>query len=714
MNNRMGGPTNTMNNRPGGPSKYSSQIFICESCDMQFSNRKTFDKHRKQENHHGSEVRSKGHTTNNQKSGIYVRGYPATTKENDLVKYFSQFGHVIWAHFGHDFLLLDFTEPEAVEKVMAKNAHFLHGQRLVVRHKEFKNNKIQLNDEEVDERTYQQIIASLKNMPNFDEEFLCLAQILQPNVRESFTKYNFICQDLYNFLSSRFPYIQVHPFGSTLTGLGFNNSDIDVFLSNVKETEDAEIECLHIVKRLLNNSKRFGNCFVIPGAKIPIVKCVHSSTGIKCDINIKNMLGVCNSKLIHYFVSIDMKIRQTIIVLKYWGKCHKITGQNHLLTNYSLVMLFIFFLQQPPYNFPTVLSLQQPEDDMFLNIQDCWNGGFIPNYNFHSDKLTSTPLVDILQQFFAFYSEFPYHTEIISPYIGKAVPRDYFNVPAELPDYYKRYKEHMALEANARYPLRVDTCCCLQDPFEHCRNITGIITDSVLEKFVLLCKLGQKICSDRQQVIYKLFTEEPPSLKKPQFNYKDDVLEISIYQGSNFKHANNSKSSDKKSKNDQWFETLVNFITIVLRDFLQLNLTSLNEGDDSSPSKNSKNEGQADVHDSRKIIFSCAGKTNMWHARKATAKQLNLNHVNSTLMERESAITNHLKEVYKNFQDTTDILSFKIMIAHKNEEAFISVEKITAYKKSFKPFAMFFAANIPLWFEIYERDLSKGAVGSKK
>ena len=37
--------------------------------------------------------------------------------------------------------MLDFTEAAAVEKIMAKNAHFLHGRRLVVKYKENRNNK---------------------------------------------------------------------------------------------------------------------------------------------------------------------------------------------------------------------------------------------------------------------------------------------------------------------------------------------------------------------------------------------------------------------------------------------------------------------------------------------------------------------------------------------------------------------------------------------
>lgn len=547
-------------------------------------------------------------------------------------------------------------------------------------------------------------------MDNFDTEFLCMAQKLQPDVGESFRKYNLICQDLYNFLSGRFPTIQVHPFGSTLSGLGFNNSDIDVFLSNVKQREEDEINCLNIIKRFLAKSHRFGNCFVIPGAKIPIVKCVHLATGIRCDINIKNMLGVCNSKLIHYYLSLDLKIKQAMMVLKYWGKCHKITGQNHLLSNYSLAMMFIFFLQQPPYNFPSVLSLQQPEYEQFLNMQGCWNGGFIPNYNFHSDRLSSTPLLDIIRQFFAYYSDFPYQTEIICPYLGKPLPKTYFKETSELPDFYSRYKKHMKLNANTNFPIKTDSSLCLQDPFEHCRNTTSVITDSILEKFVLMCKLGKTICLNNEEVLYKLFTEEPPNLKKQKYNYQDDFLEMSLHKSSSSIRYINSKASN--SLNEQWFDVVVNFITIALRDFLQLTLTC--HSDEISPSKNSKNEGQTDIHDTKKVSFTCAGKTNMWHARKATAKQLNLTNLNTTLIERENAITNHLKDVYKNFQDTTDILSFKLTLENKTDEVFISVEKVTAYKKSFKSFAMFFAANVPIWFELYEKDMNKGTVEAKK
>lgn len=59
-----------------GQTRKACQIFFCDSCNMQFPNRKLYEIHKKQQTHimnekvHGT----KGNTSNNQRSGIYVRG----------------------------------------------------------------------------------------------------------------------------------------------------------------------------------------------------------------------------------------------------------------------------------------------------------------------------------------------------------------------------------------------------------------------------------------------------------------------------------------------------------------------------------------------------------------------------------------------------------------------------------------------------------------
>lgn len=60
-----------------GQTRKTSQIFFCDSCNMQFPNRKVYEIHKKQQTHimnekvHGTKGNN---TSNNQRSGIYVRG----------------------------------------------------------------------------------------------------------------------------------------------------------------------------------------------------------------------------------------------------------------------------------------------------------------------------------------------------------------------------------------------------------------------------------------------------------------------------------------------------------------------------------------------------------------------------------------------------------------------------------------------------------------
>ncbi|XP_030763799.1 speckle targeted PIP5K1A-regulated poly(A) polymerase-like isoform X1 [Sitophilus oryzae] len=640
---------------------------------------------------------------NSENEGIYVRGYSAQTKENDLVKYFSQFGNVVWVHFGHDFLLLDFTEQSAVEKVLSKKSHFLSGNRLFVRRKESRRNTVVLNDEEVNKQIYEYLISELKNIHDFNMQVSCMKHNLQPDMNECYQKYSHVCRDLCNIISSSFPYVQVYPFGSTFTGLDFNNSDIDVYLANVKQSDEDEVDLLKIIKVALSKSRIFANCFCIPSAKIPIVKCIHTKTKIRCDINIKNMLGVCNSKLIRYYLGIDPKINDAMIILKYWAKFHKITGQNHLFTSYSLILMFIFFLQQEPYNLPSVSSLQIPEKNHFLEIQGYWNGGFIEKHKVRSEKISNTSLQEIVENFFGFYSNFNFATTILCPYTGKSLPINYFQDYKGLPHIFKRYKDFMSVEENKKMALKTNTCICIQDPFELNRNVVSVVTESVVEKFTLCCQIAKKIFSEKNQTLYRLYTEEPVQMKKVQCSYQEDSLDITLHRSTTIKYLPNNQ-------NDEWFETASEFVLMTLRDFLDLDLTA-----EDSQSKMAKSEEEPTVHGSGKSFYVCMGKYNMWDARKATAKKLNLpNTTEMTVIEKETKITNNLKEVYNNISNSPIIVQFRLMLEKRNDALLVHLEKINAYKKSFKSFCLFFAHNMPQWFEMYEKELNKRAIALPK
>mgnify|MGYP000084760230 CR=1 FL=1 len=70
-------------------------------------------------------------------------------------------------------------------------------------------------------------------------------------------------------------------------------------------------------------------------------------------------------------------------------------------------------------------------------------------------------------------------------------------------------------------------------------------------------------------------------------------------------------------------------------------------------------------------------------------------------------ISNHLKNIYKDVESFPDIVNFKLIIKNMKGEVGVQVEKITAYKNSFRCFVEFFATHVPSWFESYEKDLNK-------
>ncbi|ERL95563.1 hypothetical protein D910_12824, partial [Dendroctonus ponderosae] len=666
----------------GNDSENASTVYHCANCNMNFPNKKAYDIHNNQPAH---QMVAKATTIsgkkNFQRPGIYVRGYPQHTLQADLVKYFSQFGPVVWVHFGYDFTLLDFNEKSIVEKVLSKNCHYLNGRRLLVKYKENKKAFGPVRQDRTDDKTFEAIVTGLKDVDDFEVEFGVMIAKLKPNRRaQEVEAYELICKDLRQFLGEKFFNMEVHPFGSTVTELGFSNSDIDVYLANVKPfAQPDDIPILREIKKILVRSHRFGCCFVIPSANVPIVRCVHLKTGIQCDININNMLGVFNSELIRYYMSIDPKVQQAMLVLKYWAKCHNFKGQSQFFSNYAFTMMFIFFLQQSPYYLPTVESIQQVKQQTFWSIPHHSKPPFAPMAQFRSEALTKALLLELVEQFFKFYAEYPYHQEVICPYLGKSILKEAFQSPSEQANC-KFLQASMA--GNEDNGLAVSRTVCVQDPLDLNKNVTITVTGPMLRRLVLFCRLGKKICASRKSVLYKLLTEVPCDYKKQPVHENADSFQVVIHEA--------------VIGGPEWFKNLIEFLRIALETFLLFTVTTEEEHADNQTV----------------TVFACNCKYSLWDGRKSTAKQLNLSAQKLSLVEREQTITNHMKAaIPDHMKDLPVLLSFKITVTRNEDEALICANKLAAYKKTFKSFAQFFVCNFATWFELYQNDDNVSELG---
>ncbi|XP_056646252.1 terminal uridylyltransferase Tailor-like [Diorhabda sublineata] len=536
-------------------------------------------------------------------------------------------------------------------------------------------------------------MEDLKDIKSLQEQVIRFTKHVQAPLAH-INKCNRICMDLLNTFRNVYPYCHIHQFGSSITGLCFCGSDVDIYISGIRKQHQEDIRHLYRLKHLLNNSNMFHNILVIGQAKIPILKCVHTATNTNCDINIRNKLGLCNSRLISYYLNIDVKLKQMMLIIKYWAKVHRITGQNHLFTNYSFCMMIIFYLQGNPYNLPSVKYLQS--DPAYTNRQDDWNGGFQCIKAF-CPHVRSSSLLDLLSNFFSYYAEFDYGTYVICPFLGRPVKKSDFKDPDGLPQGYDTYKSVVKLEGNR--PLKVDATICVQDPFEHTRNITPIVSESTLDIFVKFCKHAKKLTEQGETgFLYKLFTQTPPNAKI-QLLAQTNFIQFGVEMGTSIDYIRRNVDVNDESK-DLWFDSVKRFALIALRNFC--NMTVTEEG--VSGNKRQKMNEHSDVtSDFGNVIgsFKCSATLNVWHNRPKSKQDRGI-------VEQETEITKKMLEMYKNI-DKVKIIEFSMVLERRIEPAQVifSLTKINCYKKVFKTFGKFFSTTFGKWFAIYEKELNR-------
>ncbi|XP_076637069.1 uncharacterized protein LOC143349593 isoform X2 [Colletes latitarsis] len=122
--------------------------------------------------------------------------------------------------------------------------------------------------------------------------------LLNDNIQEE------VKQSLENSLKVHFPSIKVFLFGSRVNGLGFANSDIDVYVDceNTYYTNNSEslrIQYLERIVQILREQKEEWEVKnILEETRTPIIKLIYKRAGVDCDISVANGLSVENSKLI--------------------------------------------------------------------------------------------------------------------------------------------------------------------------------------------------------------------------------------------------------------------------------------------------------------------------------------------------------------------------------------------------------------------------------
>lgn len=214
----------------------------------------------------------------------------------------------------------------------------------------------------------------------------------------------------------------------------------------------------------------------VSSAKVPIVKIWDPELKLACDMNVNNTLALENTRMVRTYVSIDDRVRQLAMIIKYWtrrrvindaGKqqhahsslqrllisCHAAFGGT--LSSYTWICMIIAFLQLR--NPPVLPALHEQDSSLKLIKKDGTRSEFADDtkklYGFGGKSKES--LASLLFQFFRFYAhEFDYDKYVLSIRTGK-----------------------LLIKTEKNWHIGSNNKLCVEEPFNTIRNLGNTADD---------------------------------------------------------------------------------------------------------------------------------------------------------------------------------------------------------------------------------------------
>ncbi|KAF5280241.1 hypothetical protein FQA39_LY18091 [Lamprigera yunnana] len=213
--------------------------------------------------------------------------------------------------------------------------------------------------------------------------------------------------------------------GSTMSGLGTKNSDLDMCLLLHSCSTDARADAVHyldVIRSSLLNCD-FVQAPEVIYAKVPILKFKTIQHGFEVDLNCNNAVGIRNTHLLHCYSQLDWRVRPLIVVVKLWAQANGINdAKNMTISSYSLALMVIHFLQCgviPPV-IPCLHGLYPDKFNPEKEIHDIDIQEEVPA--FVSDNKQT--LAELLQGFLYYYATFNYDMYAISVRVASRVHID--------------------------------------------------------------------------------------------------------------------------------------------------------------------------------------------------------------------------------------------------------------------------------------------------
>lgn len=306
-----------------------------------------------------------------------------------------------------------------------------------------------------------------------------------------------IVSDMREIVNTIAPNVAIHPFGSRVTGLGNDNSDLDVYMDlygningDVHYTKEKMKAILQAVQDILYKSGEWSQFIPIISARTPILCAWSLKHKIQCDISFSNGLSLKNTELMRYFFELQPVCFNVARYVKEWTRYLSMEALN----GYTVTLLVVFLFQLNKM-LPSLYSLQRNEEAIHRIAH--WRVDF-KRQSLEQLKIAPVPETDTdlwIAKFFNYYGGvFKFETDMICVYLGTPQPKNNFK-PNEgrIPSQMHLLEEHYAqLNLAEAHPvsdlLAYSKPMVVQDPFELNHNVAKGLSASNVSRFRTICK----------------------------------------------------------------------------------------------------------------------------------------------------------------------------------------------------------------------------------
>jgi len=278
-----------------------------------------------------------------------------------------------------------------------------------------------------------------------------------------------------NTIRNRFgSMFRVEFFGSIRYGVSHANSDLDLVVidPNMPQGPNKKLHTQGAIYNIRDVARTLGRAGYTDidcraHAAVPIVKFHDPRSGLDCDLNINDRLGMLNSAMIKEYCDIHPLLRPLLSRIKEWAKPLGLNNPSpprgpKSFSSYALSLMTISFLQKEGQlpnlqdNLPPLSKSEGKKRFIWTRKPpQCWD------VRFHSAKdWVVPPLPDfdaLLRSWFSFWIKFPYESQSISIRDGGIVPRV---IPVQSTS---KKKEEKTTTASYRSDIRHGSIYCDQE-----------------------------------------------------------------------------------------------------------------------------------------------------------------------------------------------------------------------------------------------------------